>query len=133
MTENPYSTPLSEPTASPETSTDRSADSANLMSIAKTTFLAWERLRIPFVAVLAALTLLLAGRNIFQPQTLFIVAVGAVFANLCFFAGPIVETYVRWLGYDRIWVRWFLFVGGTALTAMLAIATLVSMFLPDQL
>ncbi len=61
-----------------------------------------------------------------------LIAEGAIVANLCYFAGPIIETYVRWLGYDRKWVRWFLFVGGTVLTGMLAIATMAFMFLPDQ-
>jgi len=100
------------------------------MSIAKATFLAWERLRIPFVVVLGLITLFLAGPNLIELQTLIVVAVGAVIANLCFFAGPIVETYVCWLGYEQKWVRWFLFVGGTALTALLAVDTLASMFLP---
>ncbi|MCC7336402.1 MAG: hypothetical protein IT422_15035 [Pirellulaceae bacterium] len=47
-------------------------------------------------------------------------------------AGPILETYVRWLGYDRKWVRWFLFAGGTVLTAILALISLASGLIPDQ-
>jgi len=130
MTENPYSTPLSETTSNP--GSGPAAGSTTLGSIAKTTFLAWERLRIPFVIILGLLTLSLAGRNLLEPRALSVIVVCAVFANLCFFAGPIVETYVRWLGYEQKWVRWFLFVGGTLLSALLAVATLASMFLPNQ-
>ena len=82
--------------------------------------------------MLGMLTLLLAGPNIQQFRTLMLIAEGAIVANICYFAGPIVETYVRWLGYDGKWVRWFLFVGGTSLTAVLAFASLASLFLPAQ-
>ncbi len=85
-----------------------------------------------FIVMLGLLTLLLAGPNLTKLRTLVMIAEGAIVANLCYFAGPITETYVRWLGYERKWVRWFLFVGGTMLTGILAIVTMASMFLPDQ-
>lgn len=132
MTENPYSTPTLEATPATAESPAMSTTSLSLASIAKPTFLAWERLRLIFVVMLGLLTLLLAGPNIMKLRTLLLVAEGAIVSNLCFFAGPVAETYVRWLGYDRKWVRWFLFVGGTMLTAMLAVVTMASMLLPDQ-
>ncbi|QDV47170.1 hypothetical protein Enr13x_70790 [Stieleria neptunia] len=132
MTKNPYSTPLFDASSATADSQAASTKSLSLGSIAKSTFLAWERLRLIFVVVLGLLTLLLAGPDLTKLRTLVLIAEGAIIANVCFFAGPIIETYVRWLGYDRKWVRWFLFVGGTMLTAMLAVATMASIFLPDQ-
>lgn len=132
MTDNPYASPSVD--ISPDTTAELPSSelSKSFAAIAKPTFLAWERLRIFFVVVLGLLTLLLSGPNIAKIHTLVLIAEGAIFANICYFAGPIVETYVRWLGYDGKWVRWFLFVGGTTLTAILAIASMASMFLPDQ-
>jgi hypothetical protein len=34
---------------------------------------------------------------------------------------------------DRKWVRWFLFVGGTLLTAMLAFITITFQLIPDKI
>ena len=132
MTENPYSTPSIDARSGIADSLDASMTSPSLSAIAKPTFLAWERLRLIFIAVLGLLTLLLAGPNLLKFRTLVLIAEGAIVSNVCFFAGPIVETYVRWLGYDRKWVRWCLFVGGTMLTAALAVVTMAPMLLPDQ-
>lgn len=135
MNHNPYSSPAVEPfpitaaTLSPPTS------SQTLAAIAKSTFLAWEQLRILYIVVLGLITLLSLGMDmaiITELRTILLIAEGALLANFCYFAGPVVETYVRWLGYNRKWVRWFLFVGGTTLTAILAIASIISLVLPNQ-
>lgn len=134
MNDNPYSSPSVDSSLdtagtlspSPPSSTD-------LAAIAKPTFLAWERLRILFIVVLGVLTLVLSGPSITNFPVLVAIAEGAVIANICYFAGPIVETYIRWLGYDRKWVRWFLFVGGTILTAILLVVSLGALLLPNQL
>lgn len=133
MSDNPYSAPVVSEEGVSESSLGGNADSKTFGSIAKATFLAWEKLRIAFVLVLGLVTLALAGTTILEPKMIFLIVAGAVFANVCFFAGPIVETYVRWLGYTEQWVRWFLFIGGTLLTALLAVATLVSANFPGQL
>jgi hypothetical protein len=130
MTTNPYATTSLEsgdPAALPG-----SADRASLMEILRQTFLAWERLRIVYIALLALLTLLLAGQNLLRIQTLVMIVEGAIVANVCFFAGPITESYIHWLGYEGKWVRWFLFIAGTFLTAILAIAGFATVFLPNQ-
>ncbi|TWT84572.1 hypothetical protein CA13_60520 [Planctomycetes bacterium CA13] len=127
---NPYSTPTSEPAAE---SVDGSISaSRSLGDIARSTFLAWEKLRVVFIVLLGLLTVLLAGRSLMRLRILLLIVEGAIAANVCYFAGPIIETYVRWLGYDGKWVRWFLFVGGTLLTAILAIAALAGTLIPDQ-
>ncbi len=132
MTENPYSTPTSGTQSLSATGEDYCENPSTLASIAKPTFLAWERMRVVYIVLLGALTLILAVRSLARFRTLFLIAEGAIVANVCYFAGPIVETYVRWLGYDRKWVRWLLFLSGTTLVAILAFATLGSPFLPDQ-
>ena len=126
---NPYSTPNSEPAADiPD-----SVPAESLSQIARSVFLAWERLRIPYILVLATLTVLATGLEaLTNMQTLVTIVGGAIVANVCYFAGPIVETYVRWLGYEKNWVRWLLFVGGTLLTALLAFMMLATALLPDQ-
>ncbi|MEZ6035647.1 MAG: hypothetical protein R3C17_21320 [Planctomycetaceae bacterium] len=132
MTDNPYSSPAIDIPPHTVAAIPPSVSSNSLAALAKPTFLAWERLRILFIFVPGLVTVLLAGRNIAALRTLVLIAEGAIVANICYFAGPIVETYVRWLGYEGKWVRWFLFVGGTTLTTILAAATMASTFLPDD-
>ena len=48
------------------------------------------------------------------------------------FLAWIVETYIKWLGYDRTWPRWLMFVGGTMLSIILTIGVLATELLPDQ-
>lgn len=57
---------------------------------------------------------------------------GAVVANVLYFAGPIVDTYIRWLGYKHSWPRWTMFVGGTLLSIVFAIGLLSIHLLPNQ-
>ncbi len=103
-----------------------------LGGIAKWTFLAWERLRVIYIILLGLLTLLLAGPELLRLRTMVMVVEGAIVANICYFAGPIIEIYVRWLGYRGKWLRWFLFISGTLVSAVLAIAAMASMLLPNQ-
>lgn len=115
----------------PVNTTDLSAitaseDPESFEAIAKQTCLAWERLRIVYVAVLGGTTLLFTPVILDHPLLIFSIAFGAVFANLCFFAGPAVETYVRWLGYRELWVRKLLFLSGTFFAWILAVGTLAA-------
>jgi len=136
MTNNPYSPSTSDATValllpdSPEEST---------VTLAKRVFLAWERLRVLYITLLGALTIFLAmpgvihnGALLFTFRGMVVLAEGAIIANICYFAGPTVETYVCWLGYERKWVRWLLFIAGTLLTAVLATVSIAEGLLPDQ-
>ena len=90
--------------------------------IAKRTFLSWERMRIWYVGILGVQTILLgvlAKGIFFDWQFWMIVIEGAIAANLCFFAGPILETYVSWLGYPTKVLRWLLFIAGMGLSVLL--------------
>ena len=123
MSDNPYA-----PTV--ETASPLESQQTPLLVIAKQTFLAWEKLRLLYLAVLVPFTLLLAGTAITQAEVLWLVISGGLFANLCYFAGPLVETYVRWLGYEGRWPRWFLFITGTVFTMGLAVVALALLQFP---
>ena len=123
--DNPYASPAAD-SADPHPT---SGDSESLGTIARATFLAWEKLRLIYVAVLAVVVLLmglLEGPSQFASFRFWAtVAAGAFVANLCFFAAPIIETYVTWLGFHTKWLRIVMFVLGTLFACLLAIATIV--------
>ena len=98
MTENPYTaTPTTFPHAIPETEVVQTS----LLAIARSVFLAWEKLRIAYVILLALITVLFTGvTGILNLRLLRLIVLGAVVANVAYFAGPTVEKYVRWLGYN---------------------------------
>jgi hypothetical protein len=137
MTDNPYSSPTTDKSIGRDSSAVESGSS--IATLAKPVFISWEWLRIVYILLLGALTMMLTipgaiynGSQLLTLRGLIMIAVGAIVANVCYFAGPIIETYVRWLGYSRKWVRWFLFAGGTVLTAILALVSLASGLIPDQ-
>jgi hypothetical protein len=129
MPENPYSASTQHrATLAEEIETEQS-----LMGIARRTFLAWEKLRIIYVGLLAAVTLVMIGvSGALNRPVVFLVVGGAVFANLAYFAGPMVETYLRWLGYRRAWLRWVMFIGGTLFSMILAVTALFMFLFPNQ-
>jgi len=63
---------------------------------------------------------------------LLLVVEGAVVANIAYFAGPTIETYVKWLGNDRAWPRWVMFVAGTLLSIVLTVGVLATERLSNQ-
>jgi len=131
MSENPYLSP-SEATPSATVGLTDSGESS-LQDIARQTFLVWEKLHVVYVAVLALVTLLLiVTTGSLDRRVLRVVIEGAVVANIAYFAGPLMETYIHWLGYDRRWPRWVMFTGGTLLAIILAVGVLATQWLPDQ-
>ena len=105
MTENPYASPNDASSAATAAGVDEAE--RTLQAIARRTFLAWEKLRLVYIAVLGLVTVLLvAPAGFLNGRLLVLVLEGAVVANVAYFAGPTIETYVRWLGYDRAWPRW---------------------------
>lgn len=127
MSSNPYSAPPTLDTTPPP---NAAVSPRTLSEIARTTFLAWEKLRIVYVGLLGLWTLLLCGRAIVDIDLLIMIVLGGIFSNFCFFAGPILETYVRWLGYKGYLLRWILFSSGTLLTMIAATIALSSHLLP---
>jgi hypothetical protein len=76
---------------------------------ARSVFLAWEKLRIAFNAILAAVVLLSAGSAISEGAFWRFLVWGALGANLCFCLGPVVEGYLSLLGSNRQAARWVVF------------------------
>ncbi|MBA4017027.1 MAG: hypothetical protein C0483_07645 [Pirellula sp.] len=102
-----------------------SANDAALAPTLKQVFFAWEKLRVLYVLALAAVTLSSIPLEAMKRLDVWIaVAVLAIAANACYFAGPIAEVYLCWLGLRRNIVRTALFVGGTLFAGLLAYAML---------
>jgi hypothetical protein len=93
-------------------------------------FLRWEWLRIAYNAVLAAVVVVLIVQQhddeIAWASLAYACAVGAVVANLCFFAGPLAEAYLHWLGARLPGVTVILFSMGTVFAAGLAAVAILS-------
>ncbi len=105
----------------------------SVIVLAKRVFRDWEHLRVYYVLILGGFAMLLAipgaihnGSYLLTLRGIVDIAEVGIVANICYFTGPISETYVRWLGYEQKWVRWFLFVGGTLLSVVQVLFTLGS-------
>lgn len=130
MNDNPYAISTEQ---SVETFDAKLPNDESLLSIAKTVFLAWEKLRVIYLCILTLLTFFLVGfSGMFNFSLMISIMFGAFFANAFYFAGPVIDTYIRWLGYTHSWPRWVMFVGGTILSIVLAIGVLGSQLLPNQ-
>ena len=129
MTENPYKTPI----ASAELQRQPNTSASLILGVAKPIFIKWELLRIAYCLIcLIGVLVSMSVCNRF-PSGLFIdrqvdpallgwesyILYGLI-ANVCFFAGPIVETYVTWLGFKHrvVWIACF--VLGTVATLFAA-------------
>lgn len=102
----PAAAALAEPAS--ETAEDDDADVVRLIG-------RWERRRIRYNAILTATVLLVTAPDLLRPfaDPAFwgLLAAGCVGANACFFAGPLAEAYLRWLGLKGA-IGWVLFVLG---------------------
>ena len=88
-------------------------------AVARPVFLRWERLRLPYNAILAALTLWWHGRMLTVWMVWILLALCAFGANVCFLAGPLVESYLAWLGFRSRWTAPALFLGGVMISVPL--------------
>jgi hypothetical protein len=89
----------------------------------KLVFRAWEWLRVWYNLILVVIVLFELGpgfRLLALPAVWIDLGMYAIAANIVFFAGPAVESYLTWLGVWRPWARGVLFVGGCVLSAALA-------------
>jgi hypothetical protein len=82
----------------------------------KPIFLKWEKLRILYNFILGLVLIVshipYMGRDFFHPSMLLLWLIGMVLANICFLTGPIIESYISWLGLKSSWITALLFIGG---------------------
>lgn len=130
MTENPYAS-----STLPATDELAVAPPSSLGVLARGIFLAWEKLRLIYIAILGLVTLSLVMMEtdvLFSPGFWGTVLEGAVFANVCFFAGPVIETYVTWLGFKAKWLRPTMFLLGMGLSCLLTFGVVGTYLLPTM-
>ena len=95
-------------------------------------FRRWEQLRIVYNLVLGLAMIPFLKQFLDQPQFTMQVLEGAVGANLCFCAGPVVEGYAAMIGLPRRPTRWVIFAGGLLLSLALEIAFVAVQLIPNQ-
>lgn len=114
----------------PETDFDLS-QSRTFLRAARHTCQQWEKLRVLYNAALVCWVVYLVNTSkpvLFQSFAFWVTcAVGAVVANACFFAGPLVETYFNWIDFRHRSIRWALLLIGIQFTALLAGGVLLGM------
>ena len=126
--QNPFSTPISDiPTPA---AAEPTVESDSIWPVAKRTFRAWEKLRLLYNGILIFICVAYAAAwsSLMNIEFWLLSIAGAIFCNACFLLGPIVETYVAWLGYRTEKLRLAFMIAGTLATAFVAIAVLTSLF-----
>jgi hypothetical protein len=106
------------------------AATANAEPKVPETFLAWERLRIWYNAVLVVAVLLgsiPAPQWILSLEFIMNVPQGVILVNLAFSIGMLVEFYLLWFGWWRNWMRTGLFVVGAALSFFVTLSVTLVM------
>ena len=99
-------------------------------------FRSWEFLRIVYNAILFVLSILMIWD--LWPKVLVIpvlmnATLAAIAANICFFLGPITESYLNWLGWKPKKLRSVLFVLGMILSATIVICIIGAMHFQFEL
>lgn len=91
----------------------------------KPIFIKWEKLRIVYNLVLlitvVGFNTMSMGISVLTPFLLITWVFGAILANFCFLAGPIIESYVSWLGLRSNIVTAILFMGGLLISIPLSL------------
>ncbi len=89
----------------------------------------WEKMRLVYNAVLISFTLIwscfVSPQLFFDPLFIFQMCVGGVLTNLCFFTGPAIEGYGRYLGFWHLSLSVALFVIGLTFTGLLTLGFLI--------
>ena len=129
MTENPYQAPV----VSAELQRPPKTYASPILDVAKPIFVKWEMLRIVYclicmIGVLVSMSVCDRFPNgMFTDRQVTPVLLGwesyvlyGLVANVCFFAGPVVETYVTWLGIKHLGIRITCFLLGTLATLLAA-------------
>jgi hypothetical protein len=84
-------------------------------------FFAWEKLRLLYNSMLIVAVLGTALKAGYSMLVGIFFVEPAIYANLCFCAGPVAEGYLTWLGLPRRPCRWIIFWVGFFITLTFAI------------
>ncbi len=83
----------------------------------------WEQLRVWYNVMLACVAsiavLVIEPRLLLHARSLESLVAGAIGANLCYFAGPIIEGYLTWWWRPVRWFRIPAFIAGTLFACLL--------------
>ena len=123
--DNPFSAPQA--SSSAKVVEKEAAQPTTLGQIGKRVFLEWEKLRLAYIGILVIFTVLIGLPQWGNPAFWVVAFFGAIVANVCYFLGPIVETYVTWLGLRSLAVRWSMFILGTLFTMAGAAAVILAL------
>ena len=100
----------------------------------KAIFLAWEKLRIVYNLILAAIVLGFVvcdpAMRVLNLRYLLALVYLCIVANVLFLAGPAVEAYAAWLGFNTRVLRLVLFGLGTIFAGLLAVFVMSGSLLP---
>jgi hypothetical protein len=111
-----------------------SADDETSFGTMRNVFLRWERWRIAYNLALVGLVISLAvtfgGSDSNWSQFVVQCVFGAILANICYFAGPITDAYLRWLGIHYRVIAPLLFACGLVFAIGLAAVTVGSSLMP---
>jgi hypothetical protein len=88
-------------------------------------FLAWEKYRLLYNAILVAVSFVFASGQFGDVRLWVWLVEGAVAANVCYCVGPVAEGYLSLLGADRKTTRIVLLVAGTVLAMLLTALAVV--------
>lgn len=91
----------------------------SLAQVARPIFMRWERLRLPYNLILAALTIWWHSAMLRAWPVWIAIGVCAIGANVCFLAGPVVESYLAWLELRSRWIAPAIFLGGVVISVPL--------------
>ena len=113
---------------------DVSADQTSVSTV-KQVFLRWERWRVAYNLTLVGLVIALAiawgDANSNWSRLAIECVLGAIVANLCYFAGPAADAYLRWLGVEYRAIAPCLFACGLLFTMWLATVTVGASLLSE--
>jgi hypothetical protein len=87
---------------------------------ARAVFIKWEKLRVVYNVILLTVFWLFVAPSVdrlsVDSMYLAYYLMGGLAANLCFFAGPLLESYLAWLGIRSPWLTAAIFIGGVLIS-----------------
>lgn len=131
---NPFASPQADTSGQLSLSTGLDGRAARMAEIGQT-FVSWEKLRPLYnlllgIAALAAV-LIADASLLLDMGALETMAAAAVAANVCFFAGHIVDCYATWLFGQVRWIRPVLFALGTFGSILVTLAVVFEIVLDN--